>query len=132
MDPVSMKTQTSLGLAVRKALYALTNGDGRFEHFKELLVTAYAGIYLAELGYLLGAGHRMLDDVDRMNEAETEEGAQLRVLLLWLAWDLGDELTDQIGRIWDPQELQSKFRKNAVFLKLLPQISRDTTLTSAL
>jgi len=50
-DPVSTKTQTSIGLAARKALYALTNGDGRFEHFKELLVTAYAGIHLAELGY---------------------------------------------------------------------------------
>ena len=39
-DPVSEKTQTSIGLAARKALYALTNGDGAFEHFKELLVTA--------------------------------------------------------------------------------------------
>ena len=50
-DPVSTKTQTSIGLAARKALYGLTNGDGRFEHFKELLVSAYAGIYLAERGY---------------------------------------------------------------------------------
>jgi hypothetical protein len=50
-DPVSMKSQTSIGLAARKALYALTNADGQFAHFKELLVTAYAGIYLAERGY---------------------------------------------------------------------------------
>lgn len=50
-DPVSEKTQTSIGLAGRKALYALANGEGRFEHFKELIVTAYAGIHLAEKGY---------------------------------------------------------------------------------
>jgi hypothetical protein len=50
-DPISTKTQTSIGLAARKALYALTNADGQFAHFKELMVTAYAGIYLAEKGY---------------------------------------------------------------------------------
>lgn len=76
--------------------------------------------------YLLGADHQMLDHVRKLSEAETEEGAQLRVLLLWLAWDLGDELTDQIGRIWDTQELQSKLRSNAVFLKLIPPISQDS------
>ena len=76
--------------------------------------------------YLLGADHRMLDEVRKLNESETEEGAQLRILLLWLAWDLGDELTDQIGRIWDIQELQSKLRSNAVFLKLIPPISQDS------
>ena len=50
----------------RKALYALTNGDGAFEHFKELLVTAYAGIHLAELGYgldLLGDFNAALADI---------------------------------------------------------------------
>ena len=65
-DPVSVKTQTSIGLAARKALYALTNGDGAFEHFKELLVTAYAGIHLAELGYgldLLGDFNAALADI---------------------------------------------------------------------
>ena len=65
-DPVSEKTQTSIGLAARKALYALTNGDGAFEHFKELLVTAYAGIHLAELGYgqdLLGDFNAALADI---------------------------------------------------------------------
>ena len=50
-EPVSQRTQTSIGLAARKSLFALTNDEGQFEHCKELMVTAYAGIYLAEQGY---------------------------------------------------------------------------------
>ena len=49
--PVSTDTQTTIGLAGRKALYALTNGSGEFEHFNELVVTAYTAIILAEDGY---------------------------------------------------------------------------------
>jgi hypothetical protein len=56
----------SIGLAGRQSLYALTNGDGDLEHFKELIVTAYAGIYLAEQGYgedLLGDFHGALSAI---------------------------------------------------------------------
>ncbi len=100
----------------------------RWKKSGHLLVEERDRRYLLDesVRYLLGAGHHMLDDVEKMSEAETEEGAQLRVLLLWLAWDLGDELTDQIGRIWDPQELQSKLRRNAVLLKLIPPVSQDS------
>ncbi|WP_342619774.1 hypothetical protein [Rhodoferax sp. GW822-FHT02A01] len=56
--PVSQKTQTSIGLAGRMALYALTNGDGQYEHFRELVVTAHTGIVLAEQGY----GYEMLSE----------------------------------------------------------------------
>ena len=54
-----------------------------------------------------------------------DETIQLRVLLLWLAWDLGEELTEQIGRIWDAKELQAMLRANAMFLKLIPPIAAD-------
>jgi len=50
-EAISEKTQTSIGLAGRKSLYALTTGSGDFEHCKELFIRAYAGIYLAEQGY---------------------------------------------------------------------------------
>jgi len=50
-SPVPADSQISIGLASRKALYALTNDDGDFEHLKELMISAYAGIYLAEQGY---------------------------------------------------------------------------------
>lgn len=49
--PVAQKTQTTLALASRKALYALANGDGELEQVNELIVSAYAGIILAEQGY---------------------------------------------------------------------------------
>ena len=77
------------------------------------------------LKHLLGSAARMLDEVDHTTAADTDEGIQLRVLLLWLAWDLGEELTEQVGRIWVPKELEAKLRGNAAFLKLMPPISRD-------
>lgn len=49
--PMPEKTQTTIGLAGRKALYRLTNDLGRFEDFNELVVTAHAGIVLGERGY---------------------------------------------------------------------------------
>ena len=54
------------------------------------------------------------------------------MLLLWLAWDLGEELTDQLGRIWDAGELQAKLRANAMFLKLIPPIAQDAAARSEL
>jgi hypothetical protein len=56
--PVSPQIQTSIGLAGRKALYALTHGQGEFLHCRELIVTAHAAIYLAEEGY----GEDLMDD----------------------------------------------------------------------
>jgi len=50
-DQISNAAQISVALSARKALYALTNGQGAFEHLKELLVTANAGMYLSEQGY---------------------------------------------------------------------------------
>lgn len=84
------------------------------------------------LKHLLGSACRMLDEVDHATVADTDEGVQLRVLLLWLAWDLGEELTEQIGRIWEPSELQGKLCSNAAFLKLLPPISKDKVARSEL
>jgi hypothetical protein len=49
--PVSEQTQTSIGLSGRKALYALTHGQGEVLHCRELIVTAHAAIALAEDGY---------------------------------------------------------------------------------
>jgi hypothetical protein len=84
------------------------------------------------LKHLLGSAVRMLDEIDYATDADTDEGMQLRVLLLWLAWDLGEELTEQIGRIWEPKELEAKLRGNAAFLKLMPPISRDNAARAEL
>lgn len=83
------------------------------------------------LKYLLGSA-RMLDEVEQAIDGETDEGTQLRVLLIWLAWDLGEELTEQIGRIWEPKELNAKLRSNAAFLKLMPLVSSDATAAEEL
>ena len=83
------------------------------------------------LKYLLGSA-RMLEEVDVVIDGDTDEGTQLRVLMLWLAWDLGEELTEQIGRIWEPEDLNARLRSNAAFLKLMPPISTDKAATAEL
>ena len=77
----------------------------------------------------LGAYNRATEAHDWKRRGE---GTQLRVLLLWLAWDLGEELTEQIGRIWEPEDLNARLRSNAAFLKLMPPISTDKAATAEL
>jgi hypothetical protein len=84
------------------------------------------------LKYLLSSGTRMLDSMEHAVGSDTEETIQLRVLLLWLAWDLGEELTDQIGRFLDADELKSKLYTNAMFLKLLPPIANNNSALNEL
>lgn len=99
----------------------------RWKNTGQLLVEVKDRQYLLEesLKYLLGSGTRLLDTIDDAVGANMDETIQLRVLLLWLAWDLGEELTEQIGRIWDAKELQAMLRANAMFLKLIPPIAAD-------
>jgi len=106
----------------------------RWKKAGQLLVEERDRRHLLEesLMHLLGSATRMLDDVDHAIDGDTDEGMQLRVLLLWLAWDIGEELTEQIGRIWDPEELSAKLRSNAAFLKLLPPISKDNAAKAEL
>lgn len=101
----------------------------RWKKAGQLLVEERDRRYLLDesLKHLLGSASHMLDEIDHTSDADTDEGIQLRVLLLWLAWDLGDELTDQIGRIWDASELKAKLCTNAVFLKLIPPIAEDSS-----
>ncbi|NVO08116.1 MAG: hypothetical protein HXX19_20265 [Rhodoferax sp.] len=72
--PVSQTVQITIGLAGRKALYALTTNNGRFEDFNELVVTAYAAIILAEGGW----GHEFLGDFNSALETILE--CRLRAL----------------------------------------------------
>ncbi|WEL80537.1 hypothetical protein P0D95_21290 [Pseudomonas sp. CBSPCAW29] len=53
------------------------------------------------LKYLLGSETRLLEAIDEAAGDSAEETIQLRALLVWLAWDLGDELTDHFNPIWD-------------------------------
>ncbi len=77
------------------------------------------------IAYLLGSTTHLIDWTDKAVGESTDEGTQLRVLLLWLAWDLGDELTDIISRTWEADELRYRLLTNAMFTSLLPPIASD-------
>lgn len=77
------------------------------------------------LKYLLGPNSLLINIADKVAGERTDETAQLRVLILWLAWDLGEELTDQVEHIWDTNDRCAKLKANAVFLKLMPAIADD-------
>ncbi len=79
----------------------------------------------ASVYYLLGSSTHLMDFTDKVAGQDTDEMTQLRVLLLWLAWDLGEELTEKVNRFWDSEELQAKLTTNALFLKLMPRIIED-------
>lgn len=82
--------------------------------------------------YLLGSTCHFIDFADKVVGESTDESTQLRVLLLWLAWDLGKELTEQIAHIWDAKELHDKLAANALFLKLMPDVAIDQLALDAL
>jgi hypothetical protein len=105
----------------------------RWKATGQLLVEEKDRRYLLDesLKYLLGSASRMLEDLDS-GDVDTEEGTQLRVLLVWLAWDLGEEVTDQIGRHWNTSEQQAKLRANAMFLRLIPPIAEDAAARAEL
>lgn len=82
--------------------------------------------------YLLGSQSRLLDVIDKAAGDSADETMQLRTLLVWLAWDLGDELTGEVSRIWDADEKRCKLQANALFLALLPAIAADRQASTEL
>lgn len=100
----------------------------RWKRTGQLLVADKDRRFLLDesLKYLLGSSSRLLEKIDHTVAGDTDEGVQLRVLLLWLAWDLDEELTEQISKVWEIEKTESRLRANAVFLKLIPPIVSDT------
>jgi len=99
----------------------------RWKRTRQLLVAERDRRFLLDesLKYLLGSSSRLLEKIDHAVAGDTDEGIQLRILLLWLAWDLGEELTEQISEIWELEKKESRLRANAAFLKLIPPIVSD-------
>jgi hypothetical protein len=54
-----------------------------------------------------------------------EEVGFLRALLLWLAWDLGEELTDRISSLAEESDAVRGVHANAVLYELLPKAAVD-------
>lgn len=116
-------------IAVLALLRELRHLDqtSRWRRTGQLLVEERDRRYLLDeaLRYLLGSSSRLLEKIDHTVAGDTDEGVQLRVLLLWLAWDLDEELTEQISKVWEIEKTESRLRANAVFLKLIPPIVSD-------
>lgn len=84
------------------------------------------------LKYLLGSETRLLEAIDEAAGDSAEETMQLRALLVWLAWDLGHELTVHFNPIWDYDERLPRLQANALFLALMPAIAKDVQASTAL
>jgi hypothetical protein len=72
-------------------------------------------------GRYLMALPKLVDSAD----GPLEEVSYLRALLLWLAWDLGEELTDKISPMLDANESMGRIRTNAILFELLPSAAAD-------
>ncbi|MDP9939354.1 hypothetical protein [Ectopseudomonas alcaliphila] len=82
--------------------------------------------------YLLGSESRLLEVIDNTIDDDADETMQLRTLLVWLAWDLGDELTAKVSLMWDADEKRQRLQTNAVFLRLMPSIAADQDASAEL
>ncbi|TRO31174.1 hypothetical protein EQ832_25105 [Pseudomonas sp. ALS1131] len=82
--------------------------------------------------YLLGSESRLLEVIDNTIDDDADETMQLRTLLVWLAWDLGDELTGKVSLMWDADEKRQRLQTNAVFLRLMPSIAADQDASAEL
>jgi lambda repressor-like predicted transcriptional regulator len=79
----------------------------------------------AAMSALLGSESGLLEVVLDLADEPIEEIGFLRSLLLWLAWDLGEELTDRIGPLVEEEEAIRAVRANAVLYELLPAAASD-------
>ncbi|ELK4793145.1 hypothetical protein IPC426_19080 [Pseudomonas aeruginosa] len=75
--------------------------------------------------YLLGSESQLFEAIDEIVNDDADETMQLRTLLAWLAWDLGDELTTNVSLMWGADEKRRRLQTNAVFLRLMPSIAAD-------
>ncbi|MFL9910443.1 hypothetical protein [Paraburkholderia sp. RL17-337-BIB-A] len=99
----------------------------RWRAARELLVREDDRRYLLDesVSCLFGSKTRLINAVSDDTHQETEEALQLRVLLLWLAWSLGDEVPESSGDAFDAGNQQEIVRAKAMFLALTPPIAVD-------
>lgn len=81
---------------------------------RDLLASAMSALF----------GHQSLLLPKLLEDAqdEIEEVSQLRALLLWLAWDLGEEMTDHISAMSERDDRKKGVEANAVLYELLPAV----------
>lgn len=94
-------------------------------------VTDREKLFNQSLKYLLGKS-QLLYKVESPHDSPTDEGFRLKILLLWLSWDLGYEISNQVTRLWEKADRDSQLQKNAFFAELLPPLIKDEETKSEL
>ena len=77
------------------------------------------------MAWLFGRNSMALPKLVEAADGPLEEVSYLRALLLWMAWDLGEELTDRINPLLDVGESMGRIRCNAILFELLPTAVTD-------
>jgi len=77
------------------------------------------------MSYLFGSGSMLLSKLLAQSEEPFEEVSHLRSMLLWLAWDLGEELTDRISPLLEKVDATRQIHANAILYELLPVVASD-------
>ena len=75
--------------------------------------------------YLFGSGSMLLSKLLAQSDEPFEEVSHLRSMLLWLAWDLGEELTDRISPLLEKEDATRRIHANAILYELLPVVASD-------
>ncbi|MGV7241089.1 hypothetical protein [Caballeronia sp. M23-90] len=81
---------------------------------------------------LFNSKTRLIDTLTDDTQAETEEAIQLRVLLLWLAWSVGDKVPELSVDAFDPNGQNEQLRAKAMFLALAPPVAGDDVASDEL
>ncbi len=75
--------------------------------------------------YLLGEKKMLLQKLEEVTQAKTEEALQARALLAWLAWDIGDEYTEEFPLSLESDEKENRLTANVALFALFPSIAAD-------
>lgn len=78
----------------------------------------------ASMAALFGHRSMLLPKLLAQAGEEVDEVSYLRSLLVWLAWDLGEMLTDQINPLQEREAQERQVSANANLFALLPEVAR--------
>ena len=78
------------------------------------------------MAWLFGRNSMALSKLVSAADEPLEEVSYLKSLLLWLAWDIGEELTDRISPLMDADESMGCVRSNAILFELFPSTATDS------
>lgn len=74
---------------------------------------------------LLGEKKMLLQKLEEVTQVKTEEALQARALLAWLAWDIGDEYTEEFPLSLEVEDKEDRLTANVALFALFPSIAAD-------